>query len=141
MTSYSVEEAINASPETVWALLTDGSRIAEWNSTIVSFEGDIRRGNRIKLVSTVNPKRAFKLNVAEMDAPRHMVWSDGMPLGLFKGVRTFTLTPAADGATVFSMVEEYSGLLEPLISRSIPDMTESFQDFAASLKQAAEGGN
>lgn len=138
MTTYSVEETIAATPETVWGLLTDGSRIAAWNTTIVSFEGDIAVGNRIKLVSTVNPKRAFKLNVAEMEAPRRMVWSDGMPLGLFKGVRTFTLSSAGDGSTRFEMVEEYSGLLEPLISRSIPDMTDSFTEFAASLKRAAE---
>mgnify|MGYP001818439255 CR=1 FL=1 len=138
MTSYSVRETIAADAETVWDLLTDGTRFADWNSTIVSFEGDIAKGNRIKLVSTVNPKRAFKLNVAEVDAPRHMVWSDGMPLGLFKGVRTFSLTPSGEGSTVFEMVEEYSGLLEPLISRSIPDMSDSFREFAASLKQAAE---
>ncbi|MDJ0664747.1 MAG: SRPBCC domain-containing protein [Acidimicrobiia bacterium] len=141
MTTYSVEETIAASPEAVWALLTDGSSIADWNTTIVSFEGDIVVGNGIKLVSTVNPKRAFKLNVAEMKAPHRMVWSDGMPLGLFKGVRTFTLSSVGDGSTRFEMVEEYSGLLEPLISRSIPDMTDSFREFAASLKQAAEAGS
>ena len=138
MTTYSVEETIKASPESVWSLLTDGSSFADWNTTIVSFEGDIVAGNRIKLVSTVNPKRAFKLNVAEMQAPHRMVWSDGMPLGLFKGVRTFTLSSVGDGSTKFEMVEEYSGLLEPLISRSIPDMTDSFREFAASLKHAAE---
>ena len=138
MTTYSVEETIAASPETVWNLLTDGSRIAGWNTTIVSFEGDIAAGNRIKLVSTVNPKRAFKLNVDEMQAPNRMVWSDGMPLGLFKGVRTFTLSPVENGSTRFEMIEEYSGLLEPLISRGIPDMTDSFREFAGSLKRAAE---
>jgi hypothetical protein len=43
-----------------------------------------------------------------------MVWSRGMPLGLFKGVRTFTL--AADGAaTRFTMREEYTGPLLPMI--------------------------
>ena len=97
-------------------------------------------GRQCPGMKSVNPKRAFKLNVAEMDAPRHMVWSDGMPLGLFKGVRTFSLTPSGEGSTVFEMVEEYSGLLAPLITKSIPDMTESFRDFAASLKQAAEAG-
>jgi hypothetical protein len=48
-----------------------------------------------------------------------MVWSRGMPLGLFKGVRTFTL--AADGAaTRFTMREEYTGPLLPMIWRSSP---------------------
>ena len=138
MTTYSVKKTIAASADQVWALLTDAAGYPEWNSTIVSLEGRIALGNRIKLVSTVNPKRAFKLTVSEMDEPRRMVWSDGMPLGLFRGVRTFTLTPADDGATTFEMVEEFSGLLEPLISKSIPDMSDSFEEFGESLKRAAE---
>jgi hypothetical protein len=89
--------------------------------------------------SVVNPKRAFKLKVTEFSPPRSMVWADGMPLGLFKGVRTYRLQPQEDGTTLFSMEEVFSGLLEPMISRSIPDMTESFDQFADGLKRAAEG--
>jgi hypothetical protein len=36
------------------------------------------------------------------------------------------------------MREVYSGPLAGLISRSIPDMTESFEQFADGLKEAAE---
>jgi hypothetical protein len=36
------------------------------------------------------------------------------------------------------MEEVFSGLLEPMITKSIPDMTESFELFADGLKQAAE---
>lgn len=136
-TKYEVERKIEASPEQVWALLSDGSSWTEWNPTIISFEGNIAADEKVKLVSTVNPKRAFSLTVTEFDAPRQMVWSDGMPLGLFKGERTYRVTPQDEGA-VFSMVEEYSGLLEPLISKSIPDMSESFEQFADGLKVAAE---
>lgn len=138
MTTYSVNKVISAPADRVWEILTNAAGYSEWNPTIVSLEGQIALGNRIKLVSTVNPKRAFKLTVSEMDEPGHMVWSDGMPLGLFRGVRTFTLTPAGDGSTTFEMVEEFSGLLEPLISKSIPDMTDSFEEFGESLKRAAE---
>lgn len=138
MTTYSVSKSIAATPERIWALLTDAGSYPDWNSTIISMEGEIAVGNRIKLVSTVNPKRAFKLNVTEVDEPRRMTWADGMPLGLFKGVRTFTLAATPGGQTEFEMIEVYSGLLEPLISRSIPDMTDSFAEFAESLKRAAE---
>lgn len=136
-TSYAVSRTIEADPEKVWALLADAGSWTEWNPTIISLEGMIAVGNKVKLVSTVNPKRAFHLAVTEMDEPRHMTWADGMPLGLFKGVRTYALTPT-DGGTVFTMEEVYSGLLEPLISKSIPDMSQSFEDFADGLKQAAE---
>lgn len=138
MTTYSVEKTIAAPADRVWDLLTNAAEYPKWNTTIVSLEGRITLGGRIKLVSTVNPKRAFKLTVSEMDEPRRMVWSDGMPFGLFSGVRTFTLTPGGEGSTTFEMVEVFSGLLEPLISKSIPDMSDSFEEFGESLKQAAE---
>lgn len=136
-TSYSVSRTIAADQEKIWRLLADASSWTEWNPTIISLEGTIAVGNKVKLVSTVNPKRAFKLTVAEFDEPRHMAWADGMPLGLFKGVRTYDLIPT-EGGTVFTMEEVYSGLLEPLISKSIPDMSQSFEDFADGLKRAAE---
>lgn len=66
-----------------------------------------------------------------------MVWEGGMPLGLFRGVRRFTLTPSGRG-TDFHMSEEFSGLLAPLITRSIPDLTPSFEKFANGLKALAE---
>lgn len=138
MTTYSVKKTIGAPAHKVWELLTNSASYPEWNTTIVSLDGDIAEGNRIRLVSKVNPKRAFKLTVSEVDEPRHMVWSDSMPLGLFRGVRTFKLAPVGDGSTAFEMTEVFSGLLEPLISKSIPDMSESFDEFGESLKRAAE---
>jgi hypothetical protein len=67
-----------------------------------------------------------------------MTWTGGMPMGLFKGVRTFTLTPKGDMETEFTLREEFSGPLLPLISGTIPDMTQTFQDFADGLKAQAE---
>lgn len=61
-----------------------------------------------------------------------------MPItGLFAGVRTFTLTPEGDG-TRYSMREEYTGLLLPLIWKSMPDLEQSFRQWAAGLKSHAE---
>mgnify|MGYP001819515764 CR=1 FL=1 len=140
MASYSVTRDIDAPADRVWALLTDASGYTTWNPAIVSLDGSIAEGNTIALVSTVNPKRTVKPNVSDVKAPESMVWSDGMPLGLFKGVRTFTLEEIDGGGTTFTMEEVYSGLLEPLISKSIPDMTQSFEDFADGLKQTAESG-
>lgn len=138
MTTYAARETINAPVETIWKLLTDASSYPEWNPTIVSLDGTIALGEKITLVSTVNPKRSFTLKITSLDAPRRMVWADGMPLGLFKGVRTYLLEPRGDGATDFSMEEVFSGILEPMISKSIPDMSDSFQQFAAGLKREAE---
>lgn len=61
-----------------------------------------------------------------------------MPLGLFKGVRTFTLAAGTDGATRFTRREEYTGPLLPMIWRSMPDLGPSFRRFANGLKERAE---
>ena len=61
----------------------------------------------------------------------------GMPLGLFKDVRSFTLTATADGEVGFAVQEAYSGLLAALILRSIP--TWMALGSADELKPAARG--
>jgi hypothetical protein len=134
---YHVVRKIEAPAQRAWNLLTDAESYREWNPSIVSLQGPITEGGTISLVSTVNPKRTFRLEVTEMTAPTRMVWSDGMPLGLFKGVRTYQLIEQG-GSTEFSMTEEFSGLLSGLITKAIPDMTESFNQFADGLKTAAE---
>jgi uncharacterized protein YndB with AHSA1/START domain len=138
MTRYSVTREIHAKPNVIWELLTDAPAYPNWNPAVLGIEGRIAPGERIELTSVVNPKRTFKLEVTEFNPPHTMVWADGMPLGLFKGVRTYRLTPQVDGPTTFLMEEVFSGLLEPMISKSIPDMTESFELFADGLKRAAE---
>lgn len=139
MTTYKVSRTIQATPEVIWGLLTSASHYPEWNKAVLALTGEISEGNTIKLTSIVNPKREFKLKVSGVEPPTRMVWSDGMPLGLFKGVRTYEVTPNDDGTSCqFKMEEVFSGLMEPLISKSIPDQTESFELFGDCLKAAAE---
>lgn len=135
---YSVTRSIDATPEVVWRLLTDAGSYAGWNPTIVTIQLPIILNGTVSLVSTVNPKRTFKVTVDVMEPPRRLVWSDGMPFGLFKGERTFLLERRGE-ATEFSMTEHYTGLLSGLIVKSIPDLTDSFGRFADGLKSAAEG--
>ena len=61
-----------------------------------------------------------------------------MPLGLFKGVRTFTLTQQDARTTRFTMREEFTGLMLPMIWKSMPDLQPSFDQFANGLKKEAE---
>lgn len=138
--SCSVRRTIGASPQRVWEVLSDAEGYPRWNPAVISLNGRIADGEKIKLVSTVNPKRTFSLTVGDVEPSRGMVWSDGMPLGLFRGVRTFSLRSLGEQQTEFSMREEYSGALASLIARAIPDQTEAFAQFADGLKAAAEAG-
>ena len=131
------DQMIDAAPEAVWEVLTDGPGCVDWESGIVKFEGSIERGNKIKLFTEVVPDRAFPLRVAEMEPARTLVFTGGMPLGLFRGMRTYTLTPQGS-ATRFHMREEFSGPLLNMIWRSMPDLQPSFDKFAAGLKARVE---
>jgi len=139
MKAYDAAATIHAGPEAIWAILADAPGYAEWDSGVERVEGTIAPGAKLKLFAKVNPGRAFPLKVTEFTPARSMTWTGGMPLGLFKGVRTFTLSPRGEGVTEFTMREEYTGPLLPLIWRSMPDLGPSFAQFAAGLKRRAEG--
>ena len=140
MEFYESSSTINASPEAIWLILTDGAAYPEWDSGVIRVEGTIAPGEKIKVVSEANPDRAFGVKVTEFDPNQRMTWSGGMPLGLFKGVRTYSLTPQDDGSVRFHMREEYTGPLSGMITKSIPDLQPSFDKFANGLKQKAESG-
>jgi hypothetical protein len=138
--AYEASSTIAANPDAIWAILTDGSNYSRWDSGVERVEGQIAPGETIKVYVKVNPGRAFPVKVTEFKPGQRMVWSGGMPLGLFKGVRTYTLSPAGNGTTKFNMREEYTGPLLPMIWRSIPDLGPSFTQFANGLKQRIERG-
>ena len=137
MRHYESTGHIDARPEAVWAVLTDGAGYARLGLRRDRVEGTIAPEEKIKVVSEANPERAFPVQVTEFAPGERMAWRGGMPLGLFKGVRTFTLA-AEGGATRFTMREEYTGPLLPLIWRSMPDLGPSFEQFARGLKARAE---
>ncbi|MGZ4603697.1 MAG: SRPBCC family protein [Kineosporiaceae bacterium] len=137
MRHYASSATIDAPPDAVWTVLVDGARYPDWESGVVRVEGTIAPGASLKVVSSANPGRAFPVTVTVFEPSRRMVWAGGMPLGLFRGVRTFTLTPEA-GLTTLSVREEYSGPLLSLIWRSMPDLQPSFDQFTRGIKQRVE---
>lgn len=137
MHQFVVERAIAAPPEAIWRVLVDARTLANGNFGILRLEGRIALGEKLRLWSAVAPKRAFPLTVTGFDPGRSMVWSGGMPFGLFTGTRSFALTPEAAG-TRFVMREVYSGPMTGLIWPSMPDLTPSFEQFAAALADKAE---
>ena len=138
MKFYTATTTINASADTIWNILTDAPRYPEWEPWAEKLEGTIALGQKIKAFSKLNPGRAFPAKVTRFDVGKRMEWTGGMPLGLFKGVRSFTLNPTSTGQIKFTLREEFTGPLLPFIGGTIPDMTEAFNDFVNGLKSHAE---
>jgi hypothetical protein len=139
MKRFATRAAIRATPERVWALLTNLERWPTWNTTVTGVEGEIAVGRKVTVRVKIAPGQDFPVKVAALEPLHRMVWRGGMPLGfLFKGERTYLLTPRGGGEVDFSMEEVFDGLLSGIITRSIPDLQPAFDEFAACLKAEAE---
>lgn len=129
-TSITIE--IKAELSIVWDLLTNASDYPRWNSTIISIEGNIAAGEKIKLKSTLDPKRTFTLTVKELEPQKKLVWGDGL------GTRTYTLYKNEKDSSIFSIKEKIGGAFFPLFASKIPSFDASFEQFAADLKKEAQ---
>lgn len=129
----SVSITIHADVSTIWKLLTNAADFPRWNSTVLSLEGEIKEGEKVKLVSYLDPERTFKIKIKEMNPEKGMIWGDAM------GTRVFTLTKMGEGKVLFDMTEKIGSFMFPLFANKIPSFDESFEKYAADLKKEAEG--
>jgi hypothetical protein len=135
--SYRVATDIRATPETIWAKLTDAAGFPKWNSTVESIEGPIALGQKLALKVPIAPGRTFSPKVVAFEANKHMAWQDGF-FPMFQGTRTFTLTPKGDGVTTFEMEEVFRGVMLPMIKGSLPDFRPVFDQYVTDLEKACE---
>ncbi len=138
MKQFEASITIDAEPRKVWDVLLATGAWPEWDPSCERIEGAVALGAKIKAYSKLSPGRAFPVRVSELVPDERMVWSGGMPLGLFKGVRSFVLAREG-GRTRFELREVFSGPMLALIGGSIPDMSQAFAQFVAGLKARVEG--
>lgn len=134
---YRSTRHLQAPIDVVWSTIVDVGAWPEWDSGVTKVEGAARDGGKVKVYSEVSPGRAFPVRV-DLDAERHlMTWSGGMPFGLFRGVRTFRVTPTRGGCEV-DVHEQFSGPLLGAMSKRMPDLQPSFDQFTCGLKARCE---
>jgi hypothetical protein len=131
-----VENSIDARPERIWSLLTDAKDFARWNSTVTGIDGRITDGERIR-IQVPGTSRTPTLRISGVVPPIRMTWTGGT-VAIMRAVRTFELTSHNGDSTFFIMEERLSGLLLPLVGRSLPDFGPIFETFASDLKREAE---
>ena len=139
MKEYVTVSSIRATPEMVWRVLTDAGEYAIWNPEIVGIDGLISLNERITVRVRLGDGtiRRVPLRVTAFERQSRMEWTGGLPLGLFVGVRTFTITPG-DGVVEFRMHLRMSGPLAPLIVRSVGDRQPEIDGFSAALRAHVE---
>jgi hypothetical protein len=136
---YVTATTINAPAARVWAILTDAARYEAWNPEIIGIEGALAGDARFKVRVRLGngAVRSIAMKMTRFEPTSRMEWTGGLPLGLFVGRRTFTVTPHGERSE-FRMHLSMTGLLSPLINRSVGNRQAEIDGFSSALKARAE---
>ena len=139
-TEYTTTSHIRAPLDTVWTVLTDAGRYGEWNPEIIGISGRMALDERIKARVRLGSGaiRSVTMRVTAFERPLRLEWTGGLPLGLFVGKRTFTLSPRSDGTVEFRLHLRMSGPLASLILKSVGDRQPEVDSFSTALRARSE---
>lgn len=140
MKSIQTEIIINASKEKVWDVLTDFENYPNWNTFIISIEGDLKEGTRLKNKLMLNGKENnFTPKILKVVPNEHFEWLGKAPLGIFNGQHYFKLESISSTQTKLIHGEKFSGWLRGVIMKKIGNATcDSFIQMNKNLKKVAE---
>jgi hypothetical protein len=138
----STEIVINATPQKIWAILTDFDNYPHWNPFIKSITGLVAVGNTI--TARIEPPEAqgmtFRPKVLAFEANKEFRWRGKLFIsGLFDGEHIFQLTDNGNGTTTFHQSELFYGILVPLFKKMLDINTlNGFNRMNQQLKKRAE---
>jgi hypothetical protein len=120
------EIEIDAPPEEVWEALTEFEAYPSWNPFLTSVEGPPTAGAKLNVRLEPPGGRGITMHptVTESEPGRELAWLGrlGFP-GVFDGAHRFEVEPLGDGRTRFVQSERFSGVLVPLLRRSLRSHT------------------
>jgi len=138
------EIEIDATPETVWEVLLDFASYPQWNTYIPSIEGEANEGSqlRVRIEPPVGKGATFKPTVTEVKTGRRFEWLGRLGFkGVFDGRHRFEIE-AVSGGTRLVQSEEFTGVLVPLLAKSLDRGTVAgFEAMNQALKERAESRN
>jgi len=133
---------IDAPAERVWSLLMDFPAYPRWNPFVRSIAGSPVVGQSLTVFVQPPGSRGmqFRPTVLVVDPPRELRWKGKLVVpGLFAGEHDFRLEPRPQGGLLFRQGEIFSGLLVPLLKRSLDGATrQGFVAMNEALKREAE---
>jgi len=142
MMTLRTEIDIAAPAARVWDVLTDFTAYPDWNPFLRKVGGVL--GPRLRLEVRIQPPggRAltFRPTVLRVEPERELAWRGRTVVpGLFDGEHVFRLEPRGAEAVHFVHLEHFSGVLVPLLRRSLETTTHrGFEAMNAALKARAE---
>jgi hypothetical protein len=134
---------INASPQRVWAVLTDLRAYQRWNPFIISSSGRLRVGatltNRMRDATGVT---TFTPVVLAVQPGRELRWIGKVGPGwIFDGEHSFVIQQIGPGRVRLTQREQFTGVAIPFYTRRLHDDTlPQFRAMNAALAQQASNG-
>ena len=132
---------IDASPEAVWAVLSDLPSYPSWNPFIREASGQLAAGERLDLKMQPEGGRAmrFRPTVLEAEPGRELRWRGRLVApGVFDGEHRFAIEPTAGGSRLVQE-ERFTGILVPLLAKGLRKRTlPAFEQMNEAVKERAE---
>lgn len=142
MKSLQSQIIINATPETIWAVLMDFKNHSNWNPFIKQISGSTQIGK--SLAVTVHPPNqkpmSFTPVVLKNEINSIFSWKGKLLMkGIFDGEHYFKLEAINKNQTRFIHGENFSGILSGLLLRMIgKDTLAGFEAMNLGLKKRVE---
>jgi len=139
------EIEIEASPQTVWSILTDLGRYEAWNPHIREAEGEVSEGGKltIQVEEAGGSSMTFEPTVTRVVPDVELRWLGRLLLPrVFDGEHIFEIQDLGGDRVRFVQRENFRGLLVlPLWGKLNTDTRQGFEAMNAALKMRAEGEN
>ncbi|MFO8051647.1 MAG: SRPBCC domain-containing protein [Thermoplasmatota archaeon] len=135
------ETIIRAEPGKVWGILMDFYSYADWSRYIKSIEGNGEVGSelKVKMRTSKGKEKEFKPRVLVKEKEKEFRWKGDLKGALFSGEHYFIIEPMEQGRTRLIHGEKFTGLLTPMLWRSInTDTRKGFMEFNKAIKRKAE---
>jgi hypothetical protein len=141
---YTLQASIQiaATPQQVWAVLTDLDAYHRWNPFITSSSGPLRVGATLtNRMHDATGDTTFTPAVQVVEPGRELRWLGRVgPGGLFDGQHTFTIKRLGPGRVLFTQREDFTGLLIPFFEHRLhADTLPQFRAMNAALARQATG--
>ncbi|MBV7440024.1 SRPBCC domain-containing protein [Weeksellaceae bacterium TAE3-ERU29] len=133
------EVTIDTNPEKVWKILTNLSEYPNWNPFIKKLEGNLKIGEKLKVVIQPENSSKMKFNprVLEYKEGKILKWKGKFIInGLFDGTHNFELIDNKNGTTTFKQSEIFKGILVRFFN--LNNTKKGFEKMNAELKKQSE---
>jgi hypothetical protein len=132
---------IDATPDAVWAVLSDLPAYPSWNPFIREVGGELAAGERLDVRMQPEGGRAMRFRPTVLSAKpgRELRWRGRLVApGVFDGEHRFAIEPTPGGSRLLQE-ERFTGVLVPLLAKGLRTRTlPAFEQMNEAVKERAE---